>query len=171
MRLAHLHLVECWTAALLGSWFHRFIGAEGLVELALRFCRTHAMRKRLLLVFMIRIRVRIGAMRILRARCILARIRITRANSAMSRRARAPCVRSRGMARWHRGSWHVRSIRGMNGAFTSSSVLIRTASRRCRERLREGWIVREPLRTRGSRMRRVLTRLIRHRTLRVHLRG
>lgn len=33
MRLAHLHLIECWTAALFRSWFHRFIGAEGLVEL------------------------------------------------------------------------------------------------------------------------------------------
>ena len=171
MRLAHLHLVECWATALFRSWFYRLIGAEGLVELALRFCRTHAMCERLLLVFMVRVRMRIGAMRVLGVRYILASIRIARANGAMSRRARAPYVGSRGMACWHWGSWHVRSIRGMNGAFTTSSVLIGAASSRCRERLGEGWIVRESLRTRGSRMRRALTRLIRHRTLRVHLRG
>ena len=55
MRLAHLHLVECWATALFGSWFYRLVGGEGLVELTLRFCRTHAMRERLLLVFAIRI--------------------------------------------------------------------------------------------------------------------
>lgn len=129
------------------------------------------MRERLLLVFMIRIRMRIGAMRVLGAHCILASIRIARANGAMSHCARTPCVSSRGMARWHRRGWHVSSIRGRHGAFTSSSVLIGAASSRCREGLRKGWIVRESLRTRGSRMRRALTRLIRHVALRTHRRG